>query len=91
LNRLPADDGCLWHADQSEAFDCSDGLDNDGDGFTDSPSDADCADANGVTERPEPSSTALLTSGIALLHWLWRRRKDVQGHDRSAIEEGRST
>ena len=44
--------------------DCSDLLDNDGDGKADYPSDPGCADANDSTESPDPGSNPACSDGL---------------------------
>ncbi len=78
----PQDPGCEDGDDMSErgaANECDNGVDDEipPDGFTDYPNDPDCLDAFGVTELPEPGTTAALLAGGALVAALGRRRRRV--------------
>lgn len=57
---------------------CSDGIDNDGDGWTDFPSDPNCDDLNDVSEVPEPGVALGLLAGVAALRALRGRRRAVR-------------
>jgi streptogramin lyase len=76
LSDHPDDFGCTGPHDVSEAFACSDGIDNDGDGLADA-ADFECTGAEDVTELPEPTQDAMLSSGFVLLALLGRRRARI--------------
>lgn len=72
------DPGCANASDMSERgilTQCDNGIDDDLDGFVDFPNDLSCSGPAGVTEIPEPGSTAMLASGLGVLLWLARRRR----------------
>jgi alpha-tubulin suppressor-like RCC1 family protein len=57
---------------------CSDGIDNDGDGFTDFPGDPGCEYDRGLSELPEPDLVWVLPGFIALAGCLAQMRRRVR-------------
>jgi len=60
---------------------CAYGLDNDGDGLIDYPTDPNCAGPSGATEVPEPAVLLGLAAGLAFLGTVGRRRMRCWGDD----------
>ncbi|MCG8591739.1 MAG: hypothetical protein MJE66_20770 [Proteobacteria bacterium] len=57
---------------------CSDGIDNDGDGAIDFPEDADCRSATWRNERPRGCGLGFEVGALALLRLLRRRRRNAR-------------